>query len=157
MASSVAQKSPSRSSGGGAGSKSPVRPAAASAASASAAAASPASGGGNNGSGPMMHVVPPASACSYAPCFCEENVWKLCEHIKKVGGPNHLTKASKITYVHIYTSLAHLLSLHLGSIRTVYLPCKSWKYVAASVQVPAFVSCEPLSCCRINFCRKSNG
>ena len=41
-------------------------------------------------------LLPAAAACSYAPCFCEENVWKLCEHLKRNGGPNQLTRVSVI-------------------------------------------------------------
>merc|ERR1719347_336513 len=39
-------------------------------------AASPLSGGGRP---TLPTAVPPASKCSYAACYCEENVYKLCE------------------------------------------------------------------------------
>jgi hypothetical protein len=40
----------------------------------------------------IMDLVPAASECSYAACFCEENVWKLCEHVRMTN-PNELPKA----------------------------------------------------------------
>ncbi len=30
----------------------------------------------------IMNLVPSAAECSYAACFCEENVWKLCDHVR---------------------------------------------------------------------------
>uniref|UniRef100_A0A8C2T1U1 Protein N-terminal glutamine amidohydrolase n=1 Tax=Coturnix japonica TaxID=93934 RepID=A0A8C2T1U1_COTJA len=27
-------------------------------------------------------AVPPRAACVYSSCYCEENVWKLCEYIR---------------------------------------------------------------------------
>ena len=39
-------------------------------------------------------LVPPAELCSYAPCFCEENVWKLCAHIQARTPAPALTDAS---------------------------------------------------------------
>jgi len=40
----------------------------------------------------VMNIVPSAAECSYAACFCEENVWKLCDHVR-TNSPNDLTKA----------------------------------------------------------------
>ena len=37
-------------------------------------------------------VLPSAASCSYAPCFCEENVWKLCAHVRQAA-PAELAKA----------------------------------------------------------------
>ena len=39
-----------------------------------------------------MNLVPSAAECSYAACFCEENVWKLCDHVRTTS-PNELSKA----------------------------------------------------------------
>ena len=33
----------------------------------------------------LSSVIPPAPECSYAPCFCEENVWKLCDHLRSTN------------------------------------------------------------------------
>merc|ERR1711953_187440 len=33
----------------------------------------------------IMDFVPPAAECSYAACFCEENVWKLCDHVRSTA------------------------------------------------------------------------
>ena len=33
----------------------------------------------------IMNFVPPAAECSYAACFCEENVWKLCDHVRSTA------------------------------------------------------------------------
>jgi len=33
----------------------------------------------------IMNFVPPAAECSYAACFCEENVWKLCDHVRNTA------------------------------------------------------------------------
>ncbi|KAM6283329.1 protein N-terminal glutamine amidohydrolase isoform 2-T3 [Porphyrio hochstetteri] len=30
-------------------------------------------------------AVPPRPACAYTSCYCEENVWKLCDHIRSRG------------------------------------------------------------------------
>lgn len=46
---------------------------------AAAAAKSPLTSMVSRDTGPGL--VPAAPECSYTPCFCEENVWKLCEHI----------------------------------------------------------------------------
>ena len=40
----------------------------------------------------LASVVPQANACSYAPCFCEENVWKICDHVR-TNSPAELPKA----------------------------------------------------------------
>jgi len=40
----------------------------------------------------VMNLVPPAAECSYAACFCEENVWKLCDHVR-TNSPELLAKA----------------------------------------------------------------
>ena len=40
----------------------------------------------------IMDLVPSAAECSYAACFCEENVWKLCDHVQTTA-PNELAKA----------------------------------------------------------------
>ena len=40
----------------------------------------------------IMNLVPSAAECSYAACFCEENVWKLCDHVR-TNSPNELSKA----------------------------------------------------------------
>ena len=40
----------------------------------------------------IMDLVPSAAECSYAACFCEENVWKLCDHVQTTT-PNELAKA----------------------------------------------------------------
>jgi len=40
----------------------------------------------------IMNLVPSAAECSYAACFCEENVWKLCDHVRTTA-PNELSKA----------------------------------------------------------------
>ena len=40
----------------------------------------------------IMNLVPSAAECSYAACFCEENVWKLCDHVR-TNSPNELAKA----------------------------------------------------------------
>ena len=40
----------------------------------------------------IMNLVPSAAECSYAACFCEENVWKLCDHAR-TNTPNELAKA----------------------------------------------------------------
>ena len=40
----------------------------------------------------IMNLVPSAAECSYAACFCEENVWKLCDHVKTTT-PDQLLKA----------------------------------------------------------------
>ena len=40
----------------------------------------------------VMNLVPSAAECSYAACFCEENVWKLCDHVRTTA-PNELSKA----------------------------------------------------------------
>ena len=40
----------------------------------------------------VMNLVPSAAECSYAACFCEENVWKLCDHVRTMT-PNELSKA----------------------------------------------------------------
>ena len=36
-------------------------------------------------------IVPPSASCSYAPCFCEENVWKICEKVRRTN-PGELSK-----------------------------------------------------------------
>ena len=33
----------------------------------------------------IMNFVPSAAECSYAACFCEENVWKLCDHVRNTA------------------------------------------------------------------------
>jgi len=95
----AAQKSPSRSP-----SKSPSRPAPTPAAASSnggggmgamagaAASSPPSSSFLSNQPG----LLPAAAGCSYAPCFCEENVWKLCEHLKRNAGPNQLSRTSVV-------------------------------------------------------------
>ena len=40
----------------------------------------------------IMNLVPSAADCPYAACFCEENVWKLCDHVR-TNSPDELTKA----------------------------------------------------------------
>ena len=30
----------------------------------------------------ITNLVPSTSECSYAACFCEENVWKLCDFVR---------------------------------------------------------------------------
>ena len=40
----------------------------------------------------IMNLVPSGAECSYAACFCEENVWKLCDHVRTTT-PNELSKA----------------------------------------------------------------
>ncbi|KAF5908538.1 protein N-terminal glutamine amidohydrolase [Clarias magur] len=30
-------------------------------------------------------ITPPRADCVYTSCYCEENVWKLCEHIQSQG------------------------------------------------------------------------
>ncbi|XP_023326804.1 protein N-terminal glutamine amidohydrolase isoform X2 [Eurytemora carolleeae] len=35
---------------------------------------------------PMPANIPPAVQCSYAACYCEENVYKLCESVKETSG-----------------------------------------------------------------------
>uniref|UniRef100_A0A6G1RVG1 Protein N-terminal glutamine amidohydrolase n=1 Tax=Hypotaenidia okinawae TaxID=2861861 RepID=A0A6G1RVG1_9GRUI len=30
-------------------------------------------------------AVPPRPACAYTSCYCEENVWKLCDYIRSRG------------------------------------------------------------------------
>lgn len=40
----------------------------------------------------ITNLVPSAAECSYAACFCEENVWKLCDHVR-TAAPNELPKA----------------------------------------------------------------
>ena len=37
--------------------------------------------------------MPSSSQCAYSPCFCEENVWKLCEHVARSSSPQELDKA----------------------------------------------------------------
>ena len=95
--------------GGGAGSKSPARPTPSAPATAPATSSSNGGGGGvgvvgaSSASPPSSSflanqagLLPAAAACSYAPCFCEENVWKLCEHLKKnAAGPNQLSRVSE--------------------------------------------------------------
>lgn len=40
----------------------------------------------------ITNLVPSASECSYAACFCEENVWKLCDFVRTTT-PNELSKS----------------------------------------------------------------
>ncbi|RWS01621.1 protein N-terminal glutamine amidohydrolase-like protein [Dinothrombium tinctorium] len=42
-----------------------------------------------------MLAVPELSECVYTPCFCEENVWKLCESISK----RHQLKQCHVVFV----------------------------------------------------------
>lgn len=96
---SVAEKSPSRSSP--TAPKSP-RPASASTASTSVTASSRLTHQSSTGSllGNMrsardrdiMNLVPSAAECSYAACFCEENVWKLCDHVR-TNSPDEIAKS----------------------------------------------------------------
>ena len=37
-------------------------------------------------------LIYPADRCSYAPCFCEENVWKLCDHVRSRSPASELSK-----------------------------------------------------------------
>lgn len=37
--------------------------------------------GGHRAQSPS--AIPPAIQCSYAACYCEENVWKICHHLKQ--------------------------------------------------------------------------
>ncbi|OWF40932.1 protein N-terminal glutamine amidohydrolase-like isoform X1 [Mizuhopecten yessoensis] len=30
----------------------------------------------------VVDLIPTADKCTYTSCYCEENVWKLCEHVK---------------------------------------------------------------------------
>lgn len=39
--------------------------------------------GGNRATIPS--TVPPSSQCSYAACYCEENVYKICENVKRTA------------------------------------------------------------------------
>ena len=64
------------------------------AASSSAPMASSSSSSLMSSSASPVGLLPVAAACSYAPCFCEENVWKLCEHLKKNAGPHQLSRVS---------------------------------------------------------------
>ncbi|XP_040571105.1 protein N-terminal glutamine amidohydrolase [Lepeophtheirus salmonis] len=61
-----------------------------------------------NGSGPVVHsltanpkdrdlthIVPLQSRCSYHPCFCEENVWKVVDEVRS-RAPGELSKTSVI-------------------------------------------------------------
>lgn len=39
----------------------------------------------------ITNLVPSSPECSYAACFCEENVWKLADHVRS-NSPNELQK-----------------------------------------------------------------
>ena len=39
----------------------------------------------------ITNLVPASPECSYAACFCEENVWKLADHVRS-NSPNELLK-----------------------------------------------------------------
>lgn len=43
----------------------------------------------------IPNIIPSASQCSYAACYCEENVYKICAAIRdsREGGPEELAKA----------------------------------------------------------------
>lgn len=41
---------------------------------------------------PLPANIPPASQCSYAACYCEENVYKLCEWVRASAPPAELDK-----------------------------------------------------------------
>ena len=43
----------------------------------------------------IPNIIPSASQCSYAACYCEENVYKICQAIRdsREGGPEELAKA----------------------------------------------------------------
>nr|XP_020820648.1 protein N-terminal glutamine amidohydrolase [Phascolarctos cinereus] len=45
----------------------------------------PAMEGGESVSCDYQPASPPRDACTYSSCYCEENIWKLCEYIKKHG------------------------------------------------------------------------
>nr|XP_054751440.1 protein N-terminal glutamine amidohydrolase-like [Lytechinus pictus] len=38
-----------------------------------------------------LSILPPLADCYYCYCFCEENIWKLCESVKK-NFPNELSR-----------------------------------------------------------------
>ena len=46
-------------------------------------------GGGNN-------ILPSADECEYASCYCEENVWKLCQMLQEKEDLQHLHRASAV-------------------------------------------------------------
>ena len=43
----------------------------------------------------IPNIIPSASQCSYAACYCEENVYKICQAIRdsREGGQEELAKA----------------------------------------------------------------
>eukprot|EP00095_Tigriopus_kingsejongensis_P005849 snap_masked-scaffold697_size109876-processed-gene-0.13 protein:Tk05849 transcript:snap_masked-scaffold697_size109876-processed-gene-0.13-mRNA-1 annotation:"protein n-terminal glutamine amidohydrolase" len=41
-------------------------------------------------------VVPLAANCSYAPCFCEENVWKIADHVRRGSSVSEIQKSHVI-------------------------------------------------------------
>ena len=41
-------------------------------------------------------IYPTAEECDYASCYCEENVWKLCQRLQEKGDPDYLHRASAV-------------------------------------------------------------
>ncbi|TRY73478.1 hypothetical protein TCAL_11818 [Tigriopus californicus] len=40
----------------------------------------------------ITSIVPSALNCSYAPCFCEENVWMVADHARRNSSPSEMQK-----------------------------------------------------------------
>ena len=72
----------------------------------------------------IMNLVPSAAECSYAACFCEENVWKLCDHVRTTS-PNELSKAfvvfisnkKQVSQDDTFFSLYYTRRFHCGYVR----------------------------------------
>jgi len=41
-------------------------------------------------------ILPSADECEYASCYCEENVWKLCQRLQEKEDLQHLRRASAV-------------------------------------------------------------
>ena len=41
-------------------------------------------------------ILPPADECEYTSCYCEENVWKLCQRLQEKEDLRHLHRASAV-------------------------------------------------------------
>ena len=74
----------------------------------------------------IMNLVPSAAECSYAACFCEENVWKLCDHVR-TNSPNELSKA----YVVFVSNKKQVRKIiFLSNSYTFSAPCRIfWKWL----------------------------
>ena len=75
----------------------------------------------------IMNLVPSAAECSYAACFCEENVWKLCDHVR-TNSPNELSKAY-VVFVSNKKQVRYNIYF-LSNLYTVSAPYRSfWKWL----------------------------